>query len=261
MTEEIDGHITRHSSAFNTVGRVPLAALTLEQASSTIVEAAAHGRAGDVHLVNAYCVALAEKSDPYRERLVGSWLNLPDGLPLQWVSRLRGDQPALSQVRGRDLMDRVLADGVPAGLRHFLLGSTEETLAHLQAEVKRLHPGVQIVGIQPRAPREIDLKERERHLEAIRQSDAQVIWIGLGTPAQDEEAVALASSIGVVCIGVGAAFDFIAGNQAEAPGWMRSSGLEWLHRLLSEPRRLWRRYLIGNLTFIKSVAANWRRGS
>lgn len=238
-----------------------MAALTLEQASKTIVEAAAQGKPGDVHLVNAYCVALAEKSEPYRERLADSWLNLPDGLPLQWVSTLRRDRPALSQVRGRDLMDRVLEDGVEVGLRHFLLGSTEETLTRLQAAVERFHPGVRIVGIQPRAPREIDLKERERHLEAIRQSDAQVIWIGLGTPAQDEEAVALASSIGAVCIGVGAAFDFIAGNQAEAPGWMRASGLEWLHRLLSEPRRLWRRYLIGNVTFIKSVAANWRRSS
>ena len=251
----------RHGAALKSVGRVPLAALTLEEASRAIVDAVAAGTAGDVHLVNAYCVSLAERSAPYRERLDSSWLNLPDGLPLQWASRLRRDAPALTQVRGRDLMERVLEDGIEPGVRHFLLGSTEATLTRLRSEIERAHPGVRIVGVQPRAPREIDLKERESHLEAIRQSDAQVIWIGLGTPAQDEEAVALASSIGAVCIGVGAAFDFIAGNQAEAPGWMRSTGLEWLHRLWNEPRRLWRRYLIGNLAFIKSVAVNWRRTS
>lgn len=147
-------------------------------------------------------------------------------------------------------MLRVLDEGRSVGLRHYLLGSTGEALQSLSSELTRRFPGVVIVGMESPPFGSMTCEQIRQQDEAIVQSGASIVWVGLGTPKQDFEVHRLAHALPVTAVAVGAAFDFLAGNKKESPKWMRSLSLEWAFRLWSEPRRLWRRYLFGNLRFL-----------
>jgi N-acetylglucosaminyldiphosphoundecaprenol N-acetyl-beta-D-mannosaminyltransferase len=144
-------------------------------------------------------------------------------------------------------------------VRHFLLGSSADVLASLQARIGAEFPGARIVGaFSPPITDDVGVLA-DLSADAIKGSDAQLVWVGLGTPKQDWVSAALAEQLRVVVIPVGAAFDFMAGTTREAPGWLRGTGLEWLFRLVTEPRRLWRRYLVGNPVFIGgAIKSAWR---
>ena len=146
-------------------------------------------------------------------------------------------------------------------MRHFLLGSTTPVLADLSAELLRRYPESRIVGTESPPFRKLSPEEKAQQQQRIRASGAQIIWVGLGTPKQDWAAQELAANVPAVVVAVGAAFDFIAGHTKRAPTWMQASGLEWLYRLRSEPRRLWRRYLLGNVAFLLAVARSRRADS
>lgn len=236
---------------------LPIKIAAPEQAARWVCEvAAADPRAVDVHLANAYTLALAHSDGEFREVLSEATANFPDGKPLAWVTRF-GSSP-LMQVRGPELFTNVMDIGREFGLRHFLLGTTNETLSLLQGELERRYPGVHIVGAYSPPFRALTSEELLAQDEAIRASGAHITWVGLGTPKQDFEARRLAYSLPGVAVSVGAAFDFVAGTKREAPEWMISYGLEWVFRFATEPRRLWRRYLIGNVVFLRSVIS--RRG-
>lgn len=210
-----------------------------------------HGK--HVHFVNAYTIALADKDPDYRQVISGTAINFPDGRPLAWVSRIRRHSPPLCQVRGPQFFLNMFDVGREKGLRHYLLGSTDEVLQQLTKELRRRFPGVQIVGSHSppfRAATDVELSDQD---EAIRCSMADIVWVGLGTPKQDYEARRLSASLPIVAVAIGAAFDFTAGSSKEAPAWLSKIGLEWLFRLASEPRRLWRRYLFGNARFIAAA--------
>lgn len=226
---------------------------SIEEATATIVAAAAAGQGCDVHLINASSIALSEDDPVYADCLNRAWLNLPDGRPLQWASRAFGDDPALGQVRGADLMRSVFAAGVEGGARHFLLGSTERTLSILTEILVRDNPGAVIAGSESRPFRPLGKSEQVEELERIRASGANIVWVSLGSRYQDLEASSLARDLDAVCIGIGAAFEFLAGTFREAPHWVSAIGLEWAFRLVQEPSRLWRRYAFGNIGFIKAA--------
>ena len=236
---------------------VPIVLLSRAEATRILLQCAMDKptRAMDVHLCNAYTLALADKNDSYRDLLNHSALNLPDGMSVVWVSRLlhRGKHPIPTQVRGSNLFLDVFEAGSQRRLRHYLLGSTPEVLEALTNRLCHRFPGVQIVGTESPPFRDLTDIERDEQLDRIVTSGAQVVWVGLGTPKQDIEVARLASELSLVVIAIGAAFDFVSGNKAEAPVWMQRAGVEWLHRLISEPRRLWRRYLLGNIRFLKAV--------
>lgn len=143
--------------------------------------------------------------------------------------------------------------GRSLGLRHFLLGNTDEVLASLRAELERRYPGVSIVGTHRSYFRPLTDDELAAQDADIVAADPDIIWVGLGTPLQDVETRRIAEHLGKVAIGVGVAFDFIAGTKPVAPEWMTRVGLEWVFRLASEPRRLWKRYLIGNFVFLRAA--------
>jgi len=159
----------------------------------------------------------------------------------------------LWQVRGPSLFGNVIDLGRDLSITHFLLGATDETLEKLTFELKMRYPGIQIVGQLSPPFRDVTPTEIAAQDKIISDSNAQIVWVGLGTPKQDFEVLRLANSLPVVAIAVGAAFDFVAGTKNEAPQWMTKIGLEWLFRLVSEPRRLWRRYLFGNIEFLWAV--------
>jgi N-acetylglucosaminyldiphosphoundecaprenol N-acetyl-beta-D-mannosaminyltransferase len=238
-------------------GGVPIMVLSRAEACAILLECAMNGpaRPMDVHLCNAYTVAVADKNESYRNLLNQSGLNLADGLSVVWASRLIqwGERASVTQVRGTDLFLDVFEAGNGQGLRHYLLGSTKEVLEALTNNLYSHFPGVQIVGTESPPYRELSDLERGKQLDRIVASGAQLVWVGLGTPKQDIEIARLAGRLPLVFVAVGAAFDFVAGKKKAAPVWMQRLGLEWVYRLISEPRRLWRRYLFGNLRFLKAV--------
>ena len=232
---------------------LPIAVATLEQATQTLCEWAIERRPGDVHLINAYSVALADSDLEYRRNLSDAFCNFPDGKPLSWATAL--SRAPLSQVRGPSIFEGTMSEGRAHGVRHFLLGSTPETLAALQTSLEARYPGVNIVGYESPPFRALSESELYAQDERIRACQPHMVWVGLGTPKQDHEVARLAKS-GFLAVAVGAAFDFSAGTKPEAPSWMTRVGLEWVFRLASEPKRLWRRYLFGNIRFIWALAAN-----
>ena len=255
---EADGALTDvWANAVQHIAGLPFVARRASDAARDLAAAAAMaGRSiGEhVHLANAYSIALGDTQpalgDIFRD--VRGWM-LADGRPLAWISALRGDSPRLPQVRGPQFMLDVADRGRSLGLRHYLLGGSPEVLADLQLQLQLIFPGIEIVGASSppfRAPSAAELHERDA---AIRDSGAQIVWIGLGTPKQDLEAIRLAASVPVVAVAVGAAFDYAAGSLKPAPHWISFVGLEWLWRFAAEPRRLWKRYTVGNLQFLRAV--------
>lgn len=201
----------------------------------------------DIHLLNAYSVALAETASDYKACVSQATFNFPDGKPVAASGAVFGGK--LHQVRGPAFFEDVISAGRNQGVRHYLLGSTPETLKALEAALGAKYPGAQIVGTMSPPFRTLTAKEQSVQDEEIRSARPDIVWVGLGTPKQDYEARRLATA-GFVAAAVGAAFDFSAGLKPLAPRIVRDLGLEWLHRLLSEPRRLLRRYLWGNTVFL-----------
>jgi N-acetylglucosaminyldiphosphoundecaprenol N-acetyl-beta-D-mannosaminyltransferase len=206
-----------------------------------------------VHLLNAYSVALADSDSSYLETVSGAAINFPDGKPLTWISRIRRDTVPLRQIRGVEFFLRTFDLGTQVGLRHFLLGSTPETLELLRKNLEERFPEAEIVGSYSppfRLLTDDELAQQDRMIES---SGAHLVWVGLGTPKQDFEVARLASRLPVAAVAVGAAFDFAAGTVKEAPSFVAKIGFEWLYRLCQEPRRLWRRYLFGNARFLRTA--------
>lgn len=229
---------------------------------STDVEAAADGviahALGDnggihVHLLNAYSIALADKDATFRASLVDDAINFPDGKPVSWVSQLRRDSDPLQQVRGARFFLRTFNAGQVAGVKHFLLGSTPETLEKLEINLLNLFPRAEIVGSYSPPFRKLSDAELAEQDAIISATGAHIVWVGLGTPKQDFEAARLSKSLPVTAAAVGAAFDFVAGTVKEAPEFMTRVGLEWVYRFVREPRRLWKRYVFGNARFIRAA--------
>ncbi|MGY1740210.1 MULTISPECIES: WecB/TagA/CpsF family glycosyltransferase [unclassified Blastococcus] len=180
----------------------------------------------------------------------------PDGRPIVWFMRWGRRKPGQNrprQVRGPSLFKDVLQAGQAQGVRHFFYGTNEQTLDRLKVAVEPLVGPIGIAGMLAPPYGSLSPQQLDEAAAVMRQSGAQIIWIALGTPKQDFVAAELASRTQLPCIGVGAAFDFLSGTTSEAPEVLRKLGLEWFYRLLREPRRLWRRYLLGNVRFL-SVA-------
>ncbi|MEU4681915.1 WecB/TagA/CpsF family glycosyltransferase [Streptomyces xinghaiensis] len=250
---------------------VPLTAHTREGAARQVVHRALHTReareahrsaqagtaafapaGSDVHLCNAYTLALADRDPALLGTLRSAFLNLADGQPVVWANQLlhRGTALPRGRVYGPDLMLDVFSMSQGTGLRHYLLGSTPEVLAALQRELRRRFPRAVLAGSCSPPFRSLTAQELRDQEEDIRARGADIVWVGLGTPLQDHRAAELSAALPVVTVAVGAAFDFIAGSKRQAPSWMQQGGLEWLFRLGCEPRRLWRRYLFGNARFV-----------
>lgn len=187
-------------------------------------------------------------------------LIVADGTPLVWISRIRGYGEQIGRIPGADLLDAVCSASLQTGGSHFFFGGRPGVAEEVAAKLTARFPGLKIAGTLCPPMRHIgpDFKfdpEALHELQVIRESKADFIWVGLSSPKQ-EYWMSLAAPLldrGVL-FGVGAAFDFHAGTVKRAPRWMRENGLEWAHRLLSEPRRLWRRYLIQVPRFLIRLA-------
>lgn len=177
-----------------------------------------------------------------RQIFNSSGLTTPDGMSIVWLLRLHGKKH-VSRVYGPDLMQAVCERSSSRGYRHFLYGGAEGVAEALRDRLSAACPGLRIVGTHCPPFRELTPEEDQDVVRRIDASGADVVWVGISTPKQERW---MARNVGrlnaPVLIGVGAAFDFLSGRKRQAPRWMQRSGLEWLFRLMTEPRRLWRRY-------------------
>jgi N-acetylglucosaminyldiphosphoundecaprenol N-acetyl-beta-D-mannosaminyltransferase len=184
----------------------------------------------------------------------------PDGMPMVWLSRL-GGHSHVSRVYGPDLMLAVCEASLRAKhrWRHFFYGGAEGVADRLARSLSRRYPGLRVAGTYcpPFGP--VPEPVARAIAQRINDSGADIVWVGLSTPKQERWMAANRDRINAsVMVGVGAAFDFHAGLKRQAPRWVQRSGLEWLFRLATEPRRLWRRYLVNNTLFVMNVVSRWR---
>jgi N-acetylglucosaminyldiphosphoundecaprenol N-acetyl-beta-D-mannosaminyltransferase len=177
----------------------------------------------------------------------------PDGMPLVWLGRLAG--AVLERTSGSDLMEKVISDSVASGLRHYLYGGKPGIAQLLQKALEQRYPGAQIVGATTPPFRDLTAAELTDLSVTVRDAGADVIWIGLSTPKQEYLMHRLVAVTSATLVGVGAAFDYQSGVIRRAPRWAQRTGFEWLFRLATEPRRLWRRYLVLLPLFILKLSA------
>lgn len=203
---------------------------------------------------NVHSLVTARLQPAFRQALHGADMATADGAPVAWMMRLLGCR-GQQRISGPDLMWRYFADAAPRGESIFLYGGDTLTLERLAARIEREFPTLRIAGTWSPPFRELSAEEDQAAVDAINRSGAQTIWVALGCPKQERWMVEHRERLQGVQIGVGAAFAFHAGLVRRAPGWMQRIGLEWFHRLLCEPRRLFSRYLVTNSLFVFWAAA------
>jgi N-acetylglucosaminyldiphosphoundecaprenol N-acetyl-beta-D-mannosaminyltransferase len=207
------------------------------------------GQGRAFHLVNAFTLALAERSEQLQQILEQDLL-FCDGKPLAFILGRRNLN--VKQIRGADLMRAVLRKS-QEDLSHFFLGSTQSVLDALLENARESNPKINIAGSFSPPVQDDFSAALQEWVEMLKDSQANVVWVGLGTPKQDFVVHEIVKQIPITAIAVGAAFDYLAGTLVEAPKFIQIIGFEWLFRLLKEPKRLWRRYLVGNLRFVRMV--------
>ena len=198
---------------------------------------------------NVHTTVMSYDDESYCAVQNGGIMAIPDGGPLSSVGRKRGFTQ-MERTTGPDYLKEILKISVEEGYRHFFYGSTEETLEKLKVHLEKEYPGLQIAGMYSPPFRALSLEEDKEMIAMINAGNADFVWIGLGAPKQERWMSEHKGVINGLMVGVGAAFDYLAGNIERAPIWMQKANLEWLYRLLQEPQRLFKRYFYTNTKFI-----------
>ena len=223
-----------------------------DQAIDQILNWARLDESRTVCVANVHMVMEGYDHPEFRSMVNAADLVTPDGMPLVWSLRRMGRQ-GQPRVYGPELTLRLLAAVMEKKIPVGFFGGTPETLDLLMTNVHQQFPGVQMAYIFSPPFRSISPEEDESIIKDINDSGARILFVGLGCPKQEKWMAAHTGRVQAVMIGVGVAFDFIAGTKQKAPRWMQSIGLEWLFRLSQEPGRLWRRYLYHNPRFMMLV--------
>jgi len=225
----------------------PVDALTMAQTIARVEDAIARRETVQHVAINAAKVVRYQHDAALREAVDGCELATADGQPVVWAARVLG-RPLPERVAGIDLMLRLLEVSRDRGHGVFLLGARAEVLERAEAEIKRRHPGVRIVG---RHHGYFGRDDEARVVDEVAAAAPDILFVALETPAKELFLARNRARLAVPFVmGVGGSFDVLAGERRRAPRWMRRSGLEWLFRLLQDPRRLARRYAVGNTRFM-----------
>lgn len=200
---------------------------------------------------NVHHINILQKDNEFREIYSQASMVLPDSKPLFWTSKIL-KMPLKERVAGSDLLPSFCKLAAKKRYRLFFLGSGPGIARKAADILTEINPGLIIAGTySPPFGFEDDEGENRKIVEMINKSNPDVLFVGLGAPKQEKWIWRYKDEINVpISIAVGAAFDFIAGNVKRAPRWMQKFGFEWFFRLYQEPRRLWKRYLIGNFIFL-----------
>lgn len=229
---------------------IGVSAINMKMALRTIDEWIFSREAHYVCVTGVHGVMESHRDEELRRIHNAAGLVTPDGMPLVWLGRLLGFR-RVKRVYGPDLMLAVCSRSVKLGYRHFFYGGAPGVAEKLAVRLKFRFPGIKVVGTCSPPFRSLTQEEDKAVVERINAAQPDIVWVGISTPRQERW---MADHVGrlsaPVLIGVGAAFDFHAGLKKQAPAWMQRSGFEWLFRLMTEPRRLWRRYLTNNPSFL-----------
>jgi len=221
-----------------------------ENASDLLIEKAiSHSRYG-VSALAVHGLIESVRNQSFRECLTKIDMIVPDGQPVRWALNSFYKVGLKDRVAGPILTQHVLLKANKLGLSIFLYGSTSSTLEKLQLYLKTNYPDIRISGIHPDRFREATPEEDEEDIKKINASGANMVLVGRGCPRQEKWIADHTELIHAPIMAIGAAFDFLAGNIKHAPLWMQNCGLEWLYRLIQDPKKLWKRYLITNTYFI-----------
>jgi exopolysaccharide biosynthesis WecB/TagA/CpsF family protein len=229
-------------------------AVDYEAAVSKVVSAARTRQGMAVSALAVHGVMTGVLDDVHRYRLNQFGLIVPDGQPVRWALNLLHGAGLEDRVYGPNLMLEVCQRAAAESLPIYLYGSRPEVLESLRENLTRRFPGLRIAGSQPSRFRCLSPEEKAEVVREIRASGAAITFVGLGCPRQEVWAYEFNGELNMPVIAVGAAFDFHAGTLAQAPPALQRRGLEWLYRLLREPRRLWRRYLFLNPAYLFLLA-------
>ena len=230
---------------------------TLETATGRVIEAARRGGSFAVSALAVHGVMEAVLDPAHRYRLNHMELIVADGQPVRWALNGLHSAGLRQRVYGPNLTLSVIARAEQEELPVYFYGSTKDVLDLLCANLQRRFPHLRIAGATPSTFGRISPEAADHIRDRIRQSGAQIVFVGLGCPRQEVWAYEFRERLNVPIIAVGAAFPFLAGTLRQAPQWMQDRGLEWLFRLCTEPRRLWRRYLLLSPAYLLLVACQW----
>jgi N-acetylglucosaminyldiphosphoundecaprenol N-acetyl-beta-D-mannosaminyltransferase len=239
------GNLTRA----NVLG-VGVHAINMEQAVAAIDQAVRNRRKGYVCVTGVHGVMEAQADSEFKKILNNSLLTTPDGMPTVWVGRLQGFRH-MDRVYGPDLMLEVCRLSVERGYTHYFYGGKKGIAEKLANALRKRFRQLNIVGMNTPPFGPLNPTEEQKLKEQMMKTRPDFVWVGLSTPKQERfMANHIAALDCTLMLGVGAAFDVHAGMTKDAPQWMKRAGLQWFHRLLQEPSRLWKRYLINNPKFI-----------
>jgi len=233
---------------YNILG-VNIAAIDMEWALSYLNEHLPQLAGDYICVSNVHTVVTASEDESYRRVQNGGVMALPDGAPLSILAHLRGCKQ-MERITGPDLMGEIFRVSAERGYRHFFYGSTLETLQKLREEVQRRYSGLEVAGMYSPPFRPLSMEEDDQIVREINAAAPDFVWVGLGAPKQELWMAQHQGRVNALMIGVGAGFDYHAGNIKRAPEWMQRCALEWLYRLLQDPVRLAGRYLAVNSKFI-----------
>lgn len=198
---------------------------------------------------NVHTTVIAYEDEEYRKIQNEAVMALPDGAPLSKYSREHGF-PEAKRVTGPDLMLELFALSEEKGYRHFFYGSTQKTLDDMRVTIEQTYPKMQIAGMYSPPFRKMTPEEDAEAVKMINEANPDFIWVGLGAPKQEIWMAEHWNKVNGVMFGVGAGFDYVAGYIKRAPMWMQKLSMEWFYRLLQDPTRLWKRYVVTNAKFM-----------
>jgi N-acetylglucosaminyldiphosphoundecaprenol N-acetyl-beta-D-mannosaminyltransferase len=227
----------------------PIDVLDWEVAIARIQQWARERESRYVCICNVHSVVTATQDAKFGEVVREADMATPDGAPVAWMLRKLG-HAGQQRINGPDLMWKYCEQAACLGQSVYLYGASDETLVILQQKLIAAFPSLKIAGAYSPPFRELTTEEDSAVVAAINDSGAGVVWVSLGCPKQEHWMASHRGRVQAVMVGVGAAFDYHAGTVSRAPLWMQRRGLEWFHRLCSQPRRLWKRYLVTNTLFI-----------
>ena len=197
---------------------------------------------GYVTVNNVHTMIEGFWNSSYQTIINDGYLSIPDGKPLEVLGRLKGNKN-ISRLFGPSIMEKFIDWGRQDDVSHFFFGSSQETLVKLKQAIELNYPGTQVVGMISPPYKPVEEWDNENFIKTINEARPDFIWIGLGAPKQERWMCTHYQKINKgILFGIGAGFDYLAGNTKHAPAWMKNSSLEWLYRLIQEPKRLWKLY-------------------
>lgn len=227
---------------------VPISAVNMESCVRYIFTHWPQAKGNYICVSNVHTTVVAHDDSTYFEVQKNSFLSVPDGKPLSVIGKK--EFPEMDRVTGPDLMRKIFELSKEKKLCHFFYGNTKANLNLLLSRLKQDYPWLEIVGSEPSVFRDMTQEEEQQLVDCINVAKPDFVWVALGAPRQEFFCARMKGRIHGLLVGVGGAFNVLAGVVPEAPQWMQKCSMEWLYRLMMEPRRLFKRYLVTNTKFL-----------